>query len=120
MRLPLWRVEIAGWSPAVGAYYACETRNEARTMAAIDVRDPWPGVRYTDLRARRCVDSAGAPLTVEVCCPRPLLTYEVLGGRGRTPVVEIHPSAETEARRSRLGQYEARMDALATRGGGQA
>ena len=118
MRLPLWYVQVADWRPLLGAYYAASTRNEARSIAAIEIRDSYPLVRYTDLRARRCHDANGTPLTVEVCCPRPLFTYEVTGGRGASPTVEIHPTAEADARRWRLGQYEARQRAKATKAGG--
>ena len=54
-------------SPVLGACYAATTRNKARSMAAaIEVRDAFRGVRYTDLRTRRSRDADGvSTLTVE-------------------------------------------------------
>ena len=112
MTLPVWMVTIRGFSPKIHAYYAAETRNEAKGMAAIEVRDPYPNVRYTDLRVCRCwVLDGPEVLRVEVCCPRPLWTYEVTasGDGPDCPYVQIDPRAEKEARRWRLGQYEARQ-----------
>lgn len=119
MGLPVWYVHLST-DMHFGSYHAARNRNEARAMCLRAMHDAnYDRIRYTDLRCQRCWDpwESSKPLTVEVCCPRSFWTTEVNAVVSYAPHISIDPYAERDARERILPRYEARMSALAARGG---